>query len=59
MLEAGFEGIRYDSTKGDGQCLVLFPRQLTGSSSYVELAGDVPPECVQRRLDASTWKTLV
>lgn len=59
VLEAGFEGIRYDSTKGDGQCLVLFPRQLTGSSSYVELAGDVPPECVQRRLDASTWKTLV
>lgn len=60
---AGFEGILYQSTKGTGQCLAIFPETMDGGS-FVELS-DKPPLGVQyARLDGDTaeqlagWDTL-
>ena len=38
VKQAGFEGIIYPSTKGEGECIALFPDQLEGSDSYLELS---------------------
>ena len=54
VKQAGFEGIIYPSTKGEGECIALFPDQLEGSDSYLELS-DKPPEQVSiTRLDSGT-----
>jgi RES domain len=60
---AGFEAILYQSTKGPGKCLAVFPDLLDGQS-FVELI-DKPPEAVKHtRLDIETatelagWDTL-
>jgi RES domain len=60
---AGFEAILYQSTKGPGKCLAVFPDQLDGQS-FVELI-DKPPSAVKHpRLDIETaselagWETL-
>lgn len=51
LVEAGFEGVVYPSTKGDGQCVAVFPQNFTDAESVVELLDPVPsPEC-QRSLD--------
>ena len=50
---AGFEAILYKSTAGPGNCLAIFPDQLS-EQSYVELI-DVPPEGVKySRLDSDS-----
>ena len=50
---AGFEGIRYKSTKGLGDCLAIFPESLS-QDSFVELVDPAPTEVRHVRLDANT-----
>ncbi|MBS0342359.1 MAG: RES family NAD+ phosphorylase [Proteobacteria bacterium] len=54
---AGFEGILYESTKGPGQCLAIFPEALT-DASYVELADAAPAPIKHTRLDSTTAEAL-
>lgn len=54
---AGFEGIRYKSSKGPGYCIALFPDRLQ-DASYVELADPFPPEVRYTRLDLESAAAL-
>lgn len=54
---AGFAGILYQSTKGTGRCLALFPQQL-GNGSSVELRDAPPPGVRYPRLSSDTADEL-
>jgi hypothetical protein len=58
---AGIQAIRYASTKSGKPCLAIFPHNLDGTDAYVELEGELSPQqhSVIRRLDATTWRTLI
>jgi hypothetical protein len=53
---AGIEGIIYPSKLTKKDCLVSFPKNFEGTSSFVEIDDDPPDIRVPRRLDAETWK---
>lgn len=38
VVMAGFDAIRYRSTKGDGYCLAVFPTNIGNAGTYIELA---------------------
>lgn len=40
--DAGLEGLLYPSQRGGALCLALFPQNFEGSSSTLEVVGDVP-----------------
>jgi hypothetical protein len=51
---AGVHAILYPSVRDSSRrCLALFPQNWKGTSSFIELAGAVPPEVLVRRLDGS------
>ena len=60
---AGFEAIKYRSTKGQGHCVALFPDQLA-TGSYVALADPGPSRVKHVRLggdscdDLAGWDSL-
>lgn len=60
---AGFEAILYQSTKGPGKCMAVFPDQLDGQS-FIELIDKPPSAVTHPRLDIDTasdlagWDTL-
>lgn len=58
ILDAGCEAIRYRSTKGEGECVAIFPHRLASDASFVALA-DPPPASVRHtRLDLTTADDL-
>lgn len=59
LIEAGFEGILYPSSKGKGLCIALFPEVLINSESYVELSDPAPAHLGHRRLDSTTCQALL
>lgn len=59
ILDAGFDGIMYPSTKGSKNCIVLFPANFAESDSYVEVADAPPPGATNLRLDSSSWQEIV
>lgn len=58
ILDAGYEAIRYPSTKGNGECVAVFPHRLASDTSFVALADDAPDSVQQIRLDLSTADDL-
>lgn len=50
ILQAGYEGILYRSSKGPADCIALFPERLA-SGSFVELADAAPSGVGHTRLD--------
>lgn len=54
---AGFEGICYQSSKGPGQCLAVFPDRLQ-DASFVQLADAAPAEVRYPRLDLDSSVAL-
>ena len=54
---AGFEAILYQSSKGPGQCLAVFP-DLLDDESFVELLDTPPPGVTRRRLDSESAEEL-
>ena len=59
LIEAGFEGVLYPSSKGAGKCIALFPEVLVNSESYVELSDPTPAQLGHRRLDSTTCRALM
>ncbi len=58
LIDAGFEGLVYQSTKGAKNCLAVFLKNLAGTDSFIELT-DKPPGGVKHvRLDKDTWSDL-
>jgi hypothetical protein len=59
IKDAGFEGVLYPSTRGRGKCIAVFPENIAGTDSYLELADD-PPDCARCvRLDSENWQELI
>lgn len=58
IIDAGYEGIRYPSTKGDGECVAVFPHRLAGDSSFVSTADPAPESVRYSRLDLTTADEL-
>lgn len=54
---AGFEAVLYQSSKGPGRCLAVFPENL-GDDSFVELADPAPPEVKHCRMDTASADDL-
>lgn len=54
---AGFEAILYQSTKGPGNCLAIFPGLMDGRS-YLEVVGKTLPGVKHARLDVSSAREL-
>ena len=50
VRDAGFEGIRYPSTKGGGHCIALFPDRLVSEQTRLELHDSAPAEIRHRSL---------
>ncbi len=59
LCEAGIQGIIYPSTKGSGECLVVFPSNLLAPDIYVEVVPPAPAELKLTRLDWTTWRELI
>lgn len=54
-LDAGIEGVVYNSVVTRSECLAAFPQNFENSYSYIELDDLAPTDDVQRRLDASNF----
>ena len=59
LLDAGFEGVIYNSTKGTGKCLALFIQNWNNSDSYLELKKPFPNKVTNYRIDGQTWKEFI
>ena len=55
VLMAGYEGIRYISTRTGGEALAVFPRNFVNSTSVVQVP-DALPETKCSVLNGDTWK---
>lgn len=53
---AGVDGIVYPSKLTSKDCLVCFPRNLTNTSSFVEMDDPTPDNRVPSKLDSQSWK---
>ena len=58
LLDAGFDGVVYPSTKGRRDCVALFPVNFAESESCVEVADEGPPYAGKLRLDSTTWREI-
>lgn len=58
VVEAGFDGIIYPSTKGPKACIALFPTNFSKSDSFVEIADAPPMGATKTRLDCTTWRSI-
>ena len=58
VVDAGFDGIVYASTKGPKACAALFPTNFSGSESHVELADEAPPGTTHATLNQETWREI-
>jgi len=56
--DAGFEAIRYPSSKSNSACLAVFPGNLDNAKSYVKLSDPAPAEVEFARLDMDTAEHL-
>ncbi|MGH8051052.1 MAG: RES family NAD+ phosphorylase [Arenimonas sp.] len=54
VIAAGYEAIRYPSSKSGQHCLAIFPQNIASSRTYIELADSAPPETAITRLDMGT-----
>lgn len=54
-VQAGIEGIRYESVLTRKECLAVFPQNFLNSSSYIELDDPAPSDDVPRRVDFTNF----
>lgn len=57
IRDAGYAAILFNSSKGPGKCMAIFPDKLT-DSSYIELTDKALSSNTITRLDATTAQTL-
>ena len=58
LVDAGFEGVLFRSTKGEANCVAVFPNRLL-NESCVRLVDAPPDDNVQTRLDADNLEALM
>jgi len=58
IVDAGYEAIRYPSTKGDGECVAVFPHRLGSDASFVSVSDAAPESVKHTRLDMITADDL-
>lgn len=58
IVDAGYEGILYPSTKGDCECVAVFPHRLANDASFVSATDAAPESITHTRLDLSTADDL-
>jgi len=59
VMNAGIEGILYNSAITGKECIAIFPQNFLNSSSFLQLDDAVPSEKVQRRVDSSNFVSIV
>jgi hypothetical protein len=59
VMDAGIEGILYNSAITQKVCLAIYPQKFLNSSSFAELDDPAPTENVQRRIDSSNFSSIV
>mgnify|MGYP005841013179 CR=1 FL=1 len=59
LIEAGFEGVVYPSTKGNGQCVAVFPQNFSDTESSVDLVDALPSADCQRSLNCESLDELM
>jgi RES domain-containing protein len=59
VMDAGIEGILYNSAITQRLCLAVFPQNFLNSSSFVELDDPAPTAEVQRRIDSSNFSNVI
>ena len=58
-VDAGIEGILYESVLTGKECLALFPQNFLNSSSYVELDDPAPSDDVRTRIDSTNFGEFI
>jgi hypothetical protein len=59
VLDAGIEGIIYNSVLTHKPCLAIYPQNFPNSFSVVELDDPAPTQNVQTRIDATTFENFL
>jgi len=59
VMNAGIEGILYNSTITKRACLAIFPQNFLNSSSFIELDDAVPDPKVRSRIDSNNFKDVI
>jgi hypothetical protein len=59
VLDAGIEGVLYDSVLTQNLCSAFYPQNFQNSSSHIELDDPCPPETIHKRIDSTTFKNFV
>ena len=59
VLDAGIEGILYESVLTGGECLAVLPQNFLNSSSYIELDDPAPDGDVPTRIDSSNFARFI
>lgn len=59
VMNAGIEGILYNSSITQKQCLAIFPQNFLNSSSFVQLDDATPNAEVQTRIDSSNFSNVI
>jgi hypothetical protein len=58
-VDAGIEGILYESVLTGRECLAVFPQNFLNSSSYVELDDPAPRDDVRMRIDSGNFAEFI
>lgn len=59
VLDAGIEGILYESVLTTRPCLAIYPQNFQDSTSFIELDGPCPNELVHKRIDSTSFKNFL
>jgi hypothetical protein len=59
VLDAGIEGVLYDSVLTGDLCSAIYPESFQNSSSYIELDDPCPSETIHTRIDSTTFKNFI
>lgn len=59
VLDAGIEGVLYDSVLMHNLCSAIYPQNFQNSASYIELDGPCPPETIHKQIDSTTFKNFI
>jgi hypothetical protein len=58
-VDAGIEGILYESVLTGKKCLAVFPQNFLNSSSYVQLDDPTPSDAVRKRIDSGNFAEFI
>src|SRR5579864_1303695 len=58
-VDAGIEGILYESVLTGKECLAVFPQNFLNSSSYIELDDPAPSDDVRTRIDSTNFAEFI